>query len=76
MDLIKQKGGKVTRAPGPVEGGSTNIAVIEDPDGYKFELLERGPTREPLCQVILYVEDLDRAINFYKKVCKLVLHSL
>ncbi|KAK1367782.1 Lactoylglutathione lyase [Heracleum sosnowskyi] len=67
VDLIKQKGGKVTREPGPVEGGSTKIAIIEDPDGYKFELLERGPTLEPLCQVMLRVGDLDRAINFYKK---------
>lgn len=68
VDLIRQKGGKVTREPGPVEGGSTKIAIIEDPDGYKFELLERGPTLEPLCQVMLRVGDLDRAINFYKKV--------
>ena len=68
MDLIKAKGGKVTREPGPVKGGSTVIAFIEDPDGYKFELLERGPTPEPLCQVMLRVGDLDRAITFYEKV--------
>lgn len=68
MDLIKAKGGKVTREPGPVKGGSTVIAFIEDPDGYKFELLERGPTPEPLCQVMLRVGDLDRSINFYEKV--------
>lgn len=68
VDLVKQKGGKVTREPGPVKGGSTVIAFVEDPDGYKFELLERGPTPEPLCQVMLRVGDLDRAINFYKKV--------
>ena len=74
--LIKQKGGKVTREPGPVEGGSTKIAVVEDPDGYKFELLERAPTAEPLCQVMLRVGDLDRAINFYKKVYKLMILSL
>ncbi|KAF3447325.1 hypothetical protein FNV43_RR12511 [Rhamnella rubrinervis] len=53
--------------PGPIKGGSTIIAFIEDPDGYKFELLERGPTPEPLCQVMLRVGDLDRAIKFYKK---------
>ncbi|CAN1215202.1 Probable lactoylglutathione lyase, chloroplastic [Linum perenne] len=53
--------------PGPVKGGSTVIAFIEDPDGYKFELLERGPTPEPLCQVMLRVGDLDRAIKFYEK---------
>ncbi|KAK1266402.1 putative lactoylglutathione lyase, chloroplast [Acorus gramineus] len=33
-----------------VKSGNTVIAFIEDPDGYKFELLERGPTPEPLCQ--------------------------
>ncbi|CAA2959005.1 probable lactoylglutathione lyase, chloroplastic [Olea europaea subsp. europaea] len=67
VELIKTKGGKVTREPGPVKGGSTVIAFVEDPDGYKFELIERGPTREPLCQVMLRVRDLDRAIDFYKK---------
>lgn len=68
VDLIKAKGGKVTREPGPVKGGKTVIAFIEDPDGYKFELLERGPTPEPLCQVMLRVGDLDHSINFYQKV--------
>ncbi|KAK6137038.1 hypothetical protein DH2020_029219 [Rehmannia glutinosa] len=67
VDLVKAKGGKVTREPGPVKGGKTVIAFIEDPDGYKFELLERGPTPEPLCQVMLRVGDLDRAIEFYEK---------
>ncbi|KAK9102785.1 hypothetical protein Sjap_020039 [Stephania japonica] len=67
VELIKAKGGKVTREPGPVKGGNTVIAFIEDPDGYKFELLERGPTPEPLCQLMLRVGDLDRSINFYEK---------
>ncbi|CAA3004723.1 probable lactoylglutathione lyase, chloroplastic isoform X1 [Olea europaea subsp. europaea] len=67
VDLIKAKGGTVTREPGPVKGGKTVIAFIEDPDGYKFELLERGPTPEPLCQVMLRVGDLDRSIEFYEK---------
>lgn len=67
VELIKAKGGKVTREPGPVKGGKTIIAFIEDLDGYKFELLERGPTPEPLCQVMLRVGDLDRSINFYEK---------
>ena len=75
VDLIKAKGGKVTREPGPVKGGSTIIAFVEDPDGYKFELLERGPTPEPLCQVMLRVGDLDRSINFYKKVCSSFCHN-
>ncbi|RLN30934.1 putative lactoylglutathione lyase, chloroplastic [Panicum miliaceum] len=67
VDLVKAKGGTVTREPGPVKGGKSVIAFIEDPDGYKFELIERGPTPEPLCQVMLRVGDLDRAINFYEK---------
>ena len=68
MDLIKAKGGTVTREPGPVKGGKSVIAFIEDPDGYKFELIERGPTPEPLCQVMLRVGDLDRSIAFHEKV--------
>ncbi|XP_022749839.1 probable lactoylglutathione lyase, chloroplastic isoform X2 [Durio zibethinus] len=67
VELIKAKGGKVTREPGPVKGGTTVIAFVEDPDGYKFELIERGPTPEPLCQVMLRVGDLERSINFYEK---------
>ena len=34
-------GGAITREPGPVKGGSTMIAFITDPDGYKIELIER-----------------------------------
>jgi len=68
VHLVKAKGGKVTREPGPVNGGSSITAFIEDPDGYTFELLQRGPTPEPFCQVMLRVGDLDRSINFYKKV--------
>jgi lactoylglutathione lyase len=39
---VKAQGGNVTREAGPVEGGSTVIAFIQDPDGYKIELIERG----------------------------------
>jgi lactoylglutathione lyase len=67
VDLIKAKGGKVTRERGPVKGGKIIIAFVEYPDGYKFELIERGPTPEPLCQVMLRVGDLDHVINFYEK---------
>jgi lactoylglutathione lyase len=35
-------GGAITREPGPVKGGSTFIAFITDPDGYKIELIERA----------------------------------
>lgn len=73
VNLVKAKGGKVTREPGAVKGGSTVIAVIEDPTGYKFELLQRGPTPEPLCQVMLRVGDLDRSIDFYRKVSSISL---
>lgn len=40
-EQIRQAGGKVTREAGPVKGGTTVIAFVEDPDGYKIELIER-----------------------------------
>jgi lactoylglutathione lyase len=40
-DRIRQAGGKVTREAGPVKGGTTVIAFVQDPDGYKIELIER-----------------------------------
>jgi len=40
-DAVRSKGGKVTRAAGPVKGGTTVIAFVEDPDGYKIEFIER-----------------------------------
>lgn len=39
-ERIRQNGGNVTREAGPVKGGSTIIAFVEDPDGYKIELIE------------------------------------
>ena len=41
-DRIKQQGGKVSREPGPMKHGSTVIAFVEDPDGYKIELIQLG----------------------------------
>jgi len=38
---VRRHGGKVTREAGPVKGGTTVIAFVEDPDGYKIELIER-----------------------------------
>ena len=38
---VKAKGGVVSREAGPVKGGSTVIAFVQDPDGYKIELIER-----------------------------------
>ena len=40
-DRIRGAGGAVTREAGPVKGGTTVIAFITDPDGYKVELIER-----------------------------------
>ena len=41
-DRLKAAGAKVVRAPGPMKHGSTVIAFVEDPDGYKIELIERA----------------------------------
>lgn len=40
VEAVRQAGGKVTREAGPVLGGSTVIAFVEDPDGYKIEFIE------------------------------------
>ena len=39
-DRIRKAGGLVTREPGPVKGGTTVIAFVQDPDGYKIELIQ------------------------------------
>ncbi len=41
-DEIRSRGGKVVREAGPMKHGSTVIAFVEDPDGYKIELIQRG----------------------------------
>jgi lactoylglutathione lyase len=41
-DAIRQQGGNVVREAGPMMHGTTVIAFVEDPDGYKIELIERG----------------------------------
>lgn len=41
-EAIKAAGGNVTREAGPVKGGSTVIAFVTDPDGYKIELIQRA----------------------------------
>ena len=38
---VKRRGGKVTREAGPMKHGTTVIAFVEDPDGYKIELIQR-----------------------------------
>ena len=40
-DEIRKRGGKVVRDAGPMKHGSTVIAFVEDPDGYKVELIQR-----------------------------------
>jgi lactoylglutathione lyase len=39
-ETVKAKGGSVTREAGPVKGGTTVIAFVQDPDGYKIELIQ------------------------------------
>jgi len=41
-DDIRARGGKVVREAGPMKHGNTVIAFVEDPDGYKIELIQRG----------------------------------
>ena len=40
-ETVRAGGGKVTRPAGPVQHGTTIIAFVEDPDGYKIELIQR-----------------------------------
>jgi lactoylglutathione lyase len=50
-EQIKAMGGQVVREPGPMKHGSTVIAFVQDPDGYKVELIQLGTSeghREPV----------------------------
>ncbi len=40
-DRVRSLGGKVTREPGPMKHGTTNLAFVEDPDGYRIEFIQR-----------------------------------
>jgi lactoylglutathione lyase len=42
-DEVRKRGGKVAREAGPMKFGTTVIAFVEDPDGYKIELIEKKP---------------------------------
>ena len=44
-DAIRQRGGRVVREAGPMKHGTTVIAFVEDPDGYKIELIQAGSRR-------------------------------
>ncbi|TAK92388.1 MAG: lactoylglutathione lyase [Burkholderiaceae bacterium] len=43
-EAVKARGGVVTREAGPVRGGTTVIAFVQDPDGYKIELIQARPS--------------------------------
>ena len=40
-DKIREQGGVISREPGPVKGGTTEIAFVKDPDGYAIELIQK-----------------------------------
>ena len=44
-EAIRSKGGKIKRGAGPMKGGNTVIAFVEDPDGYSIELLAPSKTK-------------------------------
>ncbi len=41
VERVRASGGKVTREPGPMKHGTTVIAFVEDPNGYKVELIQK-----------------------------------
>ncbi len=46
-EAVRGRGGMIVRAAGPMKGGTAVLAFVEDPDGYKIELLE-DPARRPI----------------------------
>ncbi|MGF1694948.1 lactoylglutathione lyase [Vibrio kyushuensis] len=47
-EAIRAAGGVITREPGPVKGGTTEIAFVKDPDGYMIELIQSKSASEGL----------------------------
>lgn len=47
-DRVQSVGGQITRKPGPVKGGTTVIAFVDDPDGYKIEFIENKSAKSGL----------------------------
>lgn len=45
-EMVKKRGGKVTREAGPMKHGATVIAFVEDPDGYKIEFIQKKISEE------------------------------
>ena len=50
-EVIRARGGRVVREPGPVKGGTTLIAFVEDPDGYRIELIQLAGAVAPAVPV-------------------------
>ncbi|CAK8564387.1 unnamed protein product [Lathyrus sativus] len=67
VEHIRAFGGNITREPGPVQGGTTVIAFVKDPDGYTFALIQRSEIVDPFAHIMLRVGDLERCIKFYEK---------
>lgn len=57
------------------EGGTTVIAFVQDPTGYKFEIIQQN-RRDPLCQVMLRVANLEESIKFYEAMGMKLLRKL
>ena len=47
-ELIRSKGGVISREPGPVKGGTTEIAFVRDPDNYAIELIQKKASYDQL----------------------------
>ena len=61
-DHLRRKGAKIVREPGPMKHGGTEIAFIEDPNGYKIELIDlsrRGQAYPPDALSKVRVGELD-----------------
>ncbi|WP_301098490.1 lactoylglutathione lyase [Otariodibacter sp.] len=48
VEAVRKAGGNITREAGPVKGGTTLIAFVEDPDGYKIEFIENKDAQKAL----------------------------
>lgn len=46
--LIRERGGVISREPGPVKGGTTEIAFVRDPDNYAIELIQKKASYQQL----------------------------
>lgn len=66
MEKARANGALVIQKPQKVN--QTMFAFVQDHDGYKFKLIQRISFADPLVQVMLHVEDLNRSLNFYTKV--------